>query len=223
MLVVALVAAGTAHAGGRPDKDWKDWFGHFSGGWSLAEGTFGDIVDDDFYLNGGATYWPEAWAAGINLDLAWADYDLSGSAVRRLNDFLDDLPGQTDSISGGDVDVWSLSINALWGPKLDGAVGFYVLGGIGMDFLDGDLTTTGIIYYPPYCDPWYWWCYPGGYVPGDVVVASESTTEFAWNAGAGVTFELESSSQLYIEAKYHSANTDRESTDTIPIVIGFRW
>ena len=29
-------ASASVLAGGRPDKDWRSWFGHFSGGYSLA-------------------------------------------------------------------------------------------------------------------------------------------------------------------------------------------
>ena len=42
------------------------------------------------------------------------------------------------------------------------------------------------------------------------------------NSGVGVTFELPSSSQIYIEAKYHWINT-KETTQYLPIVIGYRW
>ena len=66
-------------------------------------------------------------------------------------------------------------------------------------------------------------CFPGGVGPGQAVVASESTTEFTWNAGLGISFEMKGGSELYIEAKYKSAETNRESTETIPLVIGVRW
>ena len=33
---------------GRPDKEWKKWFGHISGGWSFQRGDSGDVLDDDF-------------------------------------------------------------------------------------------------------------------------------------------------------------------------------
>ena len=47
-LLVVFVAAGSAWAGGgRPDKDFKDWFGHVDFGYSLAEGDFKDIADDE--------------------------------------------------------------------------------------------------------------------------------------------------------------------------------
>ena len=59
----------------------------------------------------------------------------------------------------------------------------------GLYSLDGELTNTGLVYYPPICDPWYWWCIPGGVGPGEIVQASKSVTEFGFNGGIGLTFE----------------------------------
>jgi hypothetical protein len=55
-------------------------------------------------------------------------------------------------------------------------------------------------------------------------VASESTTEFGWNAGIGYAFEVGAvGSQFFIESRYHSANTSPEATSYLPLSIGFRW
>ncbi len=220
---VFFLASATALAGGRPDKSHKDWFGHFAGGYSLAGTDFGSIVDDDFYVNGGATYWPDDWAAAINLDLAWSEYDVSGSSIRVLNDLIDEDPGNMGKVTGGDVSIWSLSVNSIWGPDTGGSVGFYLIGGVGVDFIEGQVTNEQLVYYPPICDPWYWWCIPGGVGEGTVVVGKRDTTEFAWNAGIGIDFELSGGSTLYVETKFHSAETDRAATEVIPIVIGYRW
>ena len=59
--------------------------------------------------------------------------------------------------------------------------------------------------------------------PTKLVVASESNTDFGWNGGIGVTFELASGSQFYLEAKYHSIDTSPAKTEYIPITFGYRW
>ena len=83
---------------------------------------------------------------------------------------------------------------------------------------------NGLVYYPPVCDPWFWWCYPGGVGPGSIVVASQSTTEFGWNVGLGWAWEVNiSGSQVFLEARYHSIDTTRASTEYLPLTIGFRW
>ncbi len=222
VVMSAIVTALPASAGARPDKDWKNWFGHVAAGYSFGQGTFGDIVDDDFYINGGATYWPDDWALGLNLDVSYDERDISGSTIRAINDALAGLIPPGGNVSGGDVRTWGLSLNAIWGPGSNDT-GFYLIGGVGFDDIKGSLDDTQLVYYPPICDPWFWWCYPGGVGPGNVVVASESTTEVTWNAGIGISFELSGGSELFIEAKYKSAETDRESTETVPLVIGVRW
>lgn len=186
----------------------------------MAQGTFGDIVDDDLTINGGATYWPTTWPVGLSMDLAYQQLDVSSAALRAIND---QIPPDQGELTGGDVEIWQFTTNAIWSPKTNGPIGFYVTGGAGVYFLDGRLTNTGLVYYPPVCEPWYWWCYPGGSGPGTIVQASESATELGYNLGVGVTFENSEGSQWYIEARYHSVDTTRESTEFVPLVIGYRW
>jgi len=220
LLGLALVCALTpVEAGARPDKG-KDIFGHISTGWMMPTGDFGDIVDDEWYFDGGVLYWPEDWAIGLNFDLGYTKPDIKSSIIRAIND---EIPVGDGSIDGGDVEIWSLGVNGVWGPDTDSSVGFYLTAGVGVDFIEGRLTDTALVYYPPICDPWFWWCIPGGVGPGTVVRLKEDTTEFSWNAGVGVTFELMSGSQIFIEARYKTAETDPRATEYIPIVVGYRW
>lgn len=221
LLICALVFLPVTQAGGRPDKDWKEWFGHISGGYSAGMGTFGDLVDDSFIFNGGATLWPDTWPVGMNLDLAYSQYDFSDETLRAINDIIDMDPISNGDITGGDTDIWSVGVNAMWGPDTSGSVGFYLIGGIGVEFVEAKLTTQGLVYYPPICG--WWWCVPGGVGPGTLIKASESTTEFGYNVGIGLTFELSSGSQFFIEAKYKSIDTQIDSIETLPIVVGWRW
>ena len=121
------------------------------------------------------------------------------------------------------MNIWSLSANTIWGPDTKGSVGFYLTGGVGIDFLEGRITDNGLVYYPPICDPWFWWCIPGGVGPGTIVKFQEDATEFSWNLGVGVTFDTNRGSQIFIEARYKTAETDPRSTEYIPVVVGFRW
>ncbi|MDH3626754.1 MAG: outer membrane beta-barrel protein [Acidobacteriota bacterium] len=225
-LIIALIAtlfvcvANPVLAGARPDEN-KKIFGHFAGGLMFPEGDAGDVVDDDIYFSGGFLYWPEEWAAGIGVDLAYTDTDISRPVIQAINDELAMMGA--GAISGGDVNIWSLSANSVWGPDTNGSVGFYLTGGVGIDFLEGRITDNGLVYYPPICDPWFWWCIPGGVGPGTIVKFKEDATELSYNVGVGVTFDTNSGSQIFIEARYKSAETDPKSTEYIPLVVGFRW
>jgi len=222
IICTALLLAVSSSFAGRPDKSWKNWFGHFSGGYSLAQGDFGDVVDDDWTLAGGATYWPETWPIGLDLELAYNDFDLSSAAIKAINDAIDTDPDNDGDITGGGVDIWDVTVDAIWSPDM-GRVSPYIMAGIVAYYLSGQVTSTGLVYYPPICDPWWYWCRPGGVGPANIIEGSESSTNFGYNVGIGVNFEMGSGSQLFLEAKYHRIETDREATEYIPVVIGYRW
>ena len=216
-----LLVSGSASAQPRPDKNWKSWFGHFDGSFTLPQGDAGDVLDDGFSLSGGAMYWPEEWKVGLVLDLDYTELNISSSSIRDINDAIEDADGE-GSLNGGDVTVWSLTVNATWSPSDTGS-GFYLIGGIGVYDVEGRVTERGVVFFPPVCDPWFWWCHPGGVGPGNVLRASTSSTEFGWNAGLGWAFEVGTGSQLYLEARFHSVSTSPLGTDYLPLTVGYRW
>ena len=59
VVMLVLLVANSAWAGARPDKSWKNWFGHFYAGYDFASGDFGNLVDNGWTLGGGTTWWPE--------------------------------------------------------------------------------------------------------------------------------------------------------------------
>jgi len=217
-----LLAASSASAQTRPDKTWKNWFGHLDASYTLAQGDAGDVLDDGFSIGGGATYWPEQWKIGLVLDIDYTEFDISNSTIRDINQAIID-GGGSGTVNGGDASLWSATINGTWSPS-DAGSGFYIIAGVGLYDVDARITEQGLVFYPPICDPWFWWCVPGGVGPGNVVRASTSSTEFGWNAGIGWAFEVgDSGSQIYIESRYHSVETSPLATDYLPLTIGFRW
>jgi hypothetical protein len=220
--LLLVVPFGSAVAGGRPDKIGKNWFGHFGGGFSMAQGDVENILDDEVYFNGGATYWPDDWAAGVDLDFSFSNYEFSREALDAINDEIT-AGGAPGEVTGGDVNVWGLNASGVWSPFSKNK-GLYVLGGVGMYYVDAVLTDEGIVYYPPVCDPWYWWCYPGGVGPGTFVTDHESSVEFGWNGGIGFSFEVGmEGAQVYLEARYQSIEMEHRTSDFLPLTIGYRW
>jgi opacity protein-like surface antigen len=218
---LTLVATSAAWSQPRPDKGFKDWFGHIAGGFTLTQGDVSDILDDGYSIRGGATYWPEEWPVGLVMELEYSGFDISNETIRNINDAIEQGGGE-GMLTGGDVETWSFTLNGTWSPTQ--GQGFYLIGGVGAYRVEGRIKEDGLVYYPPICDPWFWWCTPGGVGPGTIVVASESTTEFGWNVGLGFAFEVGAvGSQFFIESRYHSANTSPEATTYLPLSIGFRW
>ena len=215
VFVVGVLSSGSTWAA-KPDKSWKNWFGHFSFGYVAPQDDFGDFVDDTWTLSGGATWWPGA--VGLDFELGWTDFDLSKETIRLINDSLE--PPSTGEVDDGYITDWSFTVDAIWGPDTSGKVGFYLMGGVGTYYLDGRLTTTGLVYYPPVCG--INWCYPGWVGTGNIVVGSESSWEFGYNGGIGINLNLASGSQVYFEVKYHYIDME-ESLTYIPFQIGYRW
>lgn len=211
-----------AWAGGRPDDSSRSWFGQFAGGWSFTNGDTADVLDDDWNFGGGVLYWPSHWPVGLSFELAYSDFDLSGDAVRRINDAIDQDPANDGDITGGGLDYWQLAVNGIWSLGADTSKGLYLTGGIGWYSVEGQVEDVGLVYYPPICDPWFWWCYPGGVGPGTFIVGSRSSDEFGWNVGAGYSFDV-SPGQVFIEARYHQVQFGDENVEFIPLTIGYRF
>ena len=211
-----------AWAGGRPDSTNRSWFGDLSVGWAFPQGDSDDILEDDWILGGGVLFWSSDWPVGIQAELSYMRLDLSSAALNAINDAIDSDPNNDGQIDDGDVESWQLVLNGIWSPGNSDS-GFYLTGGIGVHWLDATITETGLVYYPPFCDPWYWWwCYPGGVGSGAIVRGDASSTEYGWNAGVGYDFPT-GAGKFFIEARYHYITTDSENLYYLPVTLGFRW
>jgi hypothetical protein len=223
VLLLTVVFGATAQAGGRPDSTSRDWFGHIEGGWAFGNGDTADFVDDDWTFSGGAIYWPSDWPVGISFDASYTRFDLSGTALRSINDAIVQDPNNNGEITGGDVETWQLAINGIWSLGPDTVNGFYVTGGVSYNRVRGAVAETGLVYYPPICDPWYWWwCFPGGIGQGQFVSDQRSENEFGWNVGVGYSFTT-TGGQLFVEARYQHIDVGDKSLEFVPLTFGYRW
>jgi len=82
--------------------------------------------------------------------------------------------------------------------KPDGVVRPYGLVGMGVYYRPIKVTTPGVGYVPGYCDPWWYYCYPGGFVPVENIVGERSSTDFGMDFGGGINFAA-----VYAELRYH--------------------
>jgi opacity protein-like surface antigen len=82
--------------------------------------------------------------------------------------------------------------------KPSGPVRPYGLVGMGVYYRPIKVTTPGVGWVPGYCDPWWYVCYPGGWVETENIVGERSSTDFGMAFGGGVTF-----GSVYAELRYH--------------------
>jgi hypothetical protein len=82
--------------------------------------------------------------------------------------------------------------------KPSGTVRPYALVGMGVYYRPVKVTTPGVGYVPGFCDPWWYVCYPGGFVPVTNIVGERSSTDFGMDFGGGANF-----GPVYAELRYH--------------------
>jgi hypothetical protein len=205
--LAAMLSASAAEA--LPDKG-RDLTGNVYGGWAAPQGDAGDIAKDGWLLGGGVAYQPRNWVVGLTFGIEYGEFDLE----RRVVDLFEG--------TGGDVTIWGVPVGVTWSPDTEGGFGFYLSGGAGMYRVEGRIFDIGIVEYPPVCDPWLWWCIPGGIGIGEGVRDSESTTRPGVFAAAGLSFETGGLSEIYVEIRWQQINT-KERTEIIPVLVGFRW
>ena len=82
--------------------------------------------------------------------------------------------------------------------KPTGSVRPYGLVGLGVYYRPVKVTTPGVGYVPGFCDPFWYVCYPGGFVPVENIVGERSSTDFGMDFGGGINF-----GPVYAELRYH--------------------
>jgi opacity protein-like surface antigen len=79
-----------------------------------------------------------------------------------------------------------------------GGVKPYGVVGGGVYYRPVKVTTPGVGYIPGYCDPWWYVCTPGGFVPVDNVIGERSSTDFGMDFGGGLKFGA-----FFTDLRYH--------------------
>jgi opacity protein-like surface antigen len=219
VLVAVAASLGLAVSGARAEVDGPV-VGHFSFGPSFVEGDPSKALEDGWALHGGATWFATGRPNfGYRLDFGYDWWDAK-------NEFLDQIdtnpntPLVVEPPDDGDARVWSGTFDLLWNSKGGGKVGFYLVGGAGVYYVQAHISETGYG-YGYWCDPWWGWCYPG-IVEGQYILQDQSSWEWGLNAGAGLTFQVTPHSEMYLEAVYHWMDTP-SSASFVPVTLGFRW
>ena len=127
-------------------------------------------------------------------------YSFNGLGDKQLS--IPVYPSPTQA--GGIPTDFSADMNMQFGSaslvvqKPDGGVRPYGLVGMGVYYRPAKITTPGVGWVPGYCDPWWYVCYPGGWVETTNIVGERSSTDFGMGFGGGVNFGV-----FYAELRYH--------------------
>jgi len=192
VLVMAAALVTIAPAGAQAqDKRF-----HFSlgGGWTAPNSEAGDRFGQGYNFNLGfdVAVNPVISIEGV--------YSFNGLGEKNIT-----LPVTATPVAeGGAPTQFFSSMNMQYGTgnvifrKPEGTVKPYGLIGMGVYYRPIEVSTPGVGYVPGYCDPWWYVCYPGGFVGVENVVGDRSSTDFGMDFGGGVNFGL-----VYAELRYH--------------------
>ena len=76
----------------------------------------------------------------------------------------------------------------------------YIVAGGGYYHRSIEVTSPAVGYVPPYCNPWYYVCFPGGFIPVDKVVGHRSSDDFGIDVGGGVDVKMGDSAILFFDS-----------------------
>jgi opacity protein-like surface antigen len=190
VLAASFVAALPAAAQAQP----KPVNFSFGGGWTAPNSEVRDHLGDGYNFNFGVQFnvSPVIGIEGL--------YSFNGLGSKDLT--IDVFPQPLQS--GGVPTDLSADMNMQYGTvslivqKPEGGVRPYGLIGMGVYYRPIKITTPGAGWVPGYCDPWFYVCYPGGWVETTNIIGERSSTDFGMSFGGGVNFGV-----VYAELRYH--------------------
>jgi opacity protein-like surface antigen len=190
MAIAALIGSMVTNAAAQDDRPVQFII---SGGYTAPNSEVRDHLGDGYNFNIGlqVNVTPMIGIEGL--------YSFNGLGSKRIT-----LPVSPTPVAGGVPTDFFGDMNMQYGTANvviqapEGNVRPYGVAGMGVYYRPIKVTTPGVGYLPGYCDPWWYVCYPGGFVPVENIVGERSSTDFGMDFGGGVKFGF-----AFAEARYH--------------------
>ena len=201
--------------------------------WALSDVR--DVLGDGFNFNLGVTFQPTRVIGiealyGFN-GLGTKDFSLPVSATLGA-------PGVPTDFSA-DMNMQFGTASIIVSSPRAARVRPYGLTGVGLYYRPVTVTTPGVGFVPGFCNPWWYYCVPGGFVPVDNVIADRSSTDFGMVFGGGVNIAATDAASVFVEIRYHyiwgpeineseiptltGTTTRRADGQFLPLTIGVRF
>lgn len=167
----------------------------FGGGFTIPNGEVRDRLGDGYNFNFGidVAITPVVSIEGL--------YSFNGLGNKRISIPLSPTVNPLDTAVPtdffGDMNMQYGTASVIMQVP-EGTIRPYGLMGMGVYYRPVKVTTPGVGYAPGYCDPWWYVCYPGGFVAVENIVGERSSTDFGMAFGGGVKF-----GPVYAELRYH--------------------
>ncbi len=165
------------------------------GGFTAPNSEVRDHLGDGYNFNFGVQ---------VNVSRAFAIeglYSFNGLGDKRISIPVSPEPIETTTVPtdfSADMNMQYFTVSAVFQRPEGSGVRPYGLVGGGVYYRPVKVTTPAVGFVPGYCDPWWYVCYPGGFVPVENVVGKRSSSDFGMDVGGGVNFGT-----FYSELRYH--------------------
>ncbi len=201
------------------------------GSYVISSGKVRDSLGDGYGLNVGV------WVNILPPIALQAEFNYIGMGQKQVQMPVSGDPGGAGATQRpfyGSMDMGYGNVNVVFRPDVAWRAKPYVLGGVGGYHRTVDITTPSAGYVPGFCDPWWFYCQPGGWVAIDRVVASRGSWDYGVDFGGGVNIGVTENASIFVEARYHyiwgprvydNAGTyyGRANGKFLPITVGVRF
>jgi hypothetical protein len=180
----------------------------FGGGFTQPVGRTGTYLDDGWNIRGGA---------GINFSqyvgaIVQLDYNSMGINANTLSNV---------GFPGGDVHVFSATLNPIVHLTPRSHFDVYLIGGGGMYRRTQEFTQSGVAAVTGF-NPFFGFYQFG--VPTTEVLASYTVVKPGVNGGMGIALGSKWGGKFFAEARYNRIFMGQNAhTDYVPVTFGFRW
>ncbi len=204
---------------------------HIGGGYTFTGGEVRKHLGDGFNVNVGFTF---NVSEKVGLQAEYGYNDLGDKSIKVPVSIAPGAPGGVDTPFDASMKMQYGNVNVVFKPMPGGRVSPYLIAGLGLYYRPVKITSPGVGYVPGYCDPWWYVCYPGGWIPVENVVGERSSTDFGMDVGGGINIGSSDGVRFYIEARYHfiwgpevatsfSTTTRKANGQFLPITLGVRF
>jgi opacity protein-like surface antigen len=165
------------------------------GGFTAPNSEVRDHLGDGYNFNFGVQ---------VNVSRAVAIeglYSFNGLGDKRISIPVSPTPFETTSVPtdfSADMNMQYFTVSAVFQRPEGSGVRPYGLIGMGAYYRPVKVTTPAVGFAPGFCDPYWYVCYPGQFVPVENVIGKRSSTDFGMDFGGGANFGT-----FYTELRYH--------------------
>lgn len=182
------------------------------GGFGAALGDVGKFTDMSYHgVAGGGVNFSRRF--GLKAEYMYFNLGFKDSVKSQQ-----DLPDATGHLQ-------SATLNAFLNFPLQGKLGVYAIGGAG--WYQRTVEARSQVLVPgTVCQPaWGLWgivC-TNNLVTATQTLSSNTVSAGGYNFGGGFTYRLNKHAKVYVEGRYHHANTSDGRTSVVPVTVGLRW